>query len=712
MKTWFLLLASLISFSSYANYERAGSAINDYADTQDDDEDYSEEDYGDEEDDFYGDEDFVSIATGTRKAIHKAPAVASVITADDIEKMGAISVFDILESVVGLHIYPSNFNRMNSSISLRGIHTAQNTQVLIFVNGIKTTYGYVGGRWELFNVAANIIDRIEVIRGPGSAVYGADAFSGVINIITKDVNSKSDISFGTTHGSFDTSTTWFNYVNSDNELKTSVNAQYFDTDGDKSRVVNQDSMHAIGLGFLSNAPGPLDTRKEMIDIHAQLAYKGFNLSAWYLKNDAGTGAGAAQALSNNDYDQTKSLTFTAGYKWQLNNDLTMDFKAYHQSYEEDVRFVIYPPGMLIPKINGEGFTVFTEGLIGSPTPENTNYGANIITSYSGLNDHNLRFEIGYQNIDEDYREFKNFGPGVLVDTEDIVDGTLIEVFGNDKYMPNQERRLEFISIQDEWQLAPDWDFTIGGRYDKYSDFGSTFNPRLALVWQTDHNLTTKFLYGEAFRAPSFSELYATNNPIYEGNRNLEPETINTYEISWDYRPTFKWKIIASLFSYEAKKLIIPVPNNDTGLNDAQNADNQSGHGVELEFKWQATENIDIAFGGAYQSSETSNTGQDIADAPGKMFNASIDWRINRHINLHLDTRWIMDRTRLATDTRAPIDDYNWTNLALRYEMTDNTNFKFTIRNLFDSDAREPSDGTIDDYPLEKRGYWLTLQHSF
>ncbi|MEY8253233.1 MAG: Plug domain-containing protein, partial [Colwellia sp.] len=92
--------------------------------------------------DFYGDEEFVSIATGTKKAIHKAPSVATVITSDDIQAMGANTIHQVIETVTGIHTYPSNVNRMNPSYSIRGIHTAENSQVLVLVNGVRTTYAF------------------------------------------------------------------------------------------------------------------------------------------------------------------------------------------------------------------------------------------------------------------------------------------------------------------------------------------------------------------------------------------------------------------------------------------------------------------------------------------------------------------------------------------------------------------------------------------
>ena len=133
---------------------------------------------------FYGDEDFVSIATGAVQPIAKAPAVASVITAQQIRNIGARDIDQVLETVPGLHISRSVI--YNPLYIFRGINADFNPQVLMLINGIPLTNLFQGDRnlvWGGMPVEA--IERIEVIRGPGSALYGADAFAGVINIVTK-----------------------------------------------------------------------------------------------------------------------------------------------------------------------------------------------------------------------------------------------------------------------------------------------------------------------------------------------------------------------------------------------------------------------------------------------------------------------------------------------------------------------------------------------
>ena len=165
------------------------------------------------------------------------------------------------------------------------------------------------------------------------------------------------------------------------------------------------------------------------------------------------------------------------------------------------------------------------------------------------------------------RSTKNYGPGVIDGTSSPVDGTLTNVTGTDDiFLQDQTRESYFVSAQDQWQLNNDWSFTAGIRWDHFEDFGNATTPRLALVWEPLHNLTTKLLYGEAFRAPSFAELYFQNNPSALGNPNLKPEEIKTWELAFDYRPNFDTGVKLSLFNYEATDLIAIVAQGSTRAN--------------------------------------------------------------------------------------------------------------------------------------------------
>ena len=156
---------------------------------------------------FFGDEEFISIATGLAQPISKAPSVASVITAKEIVQIGAIDIDDILETVPGLHV--SRNTGYTPVYSFRGIQTATNPQVLMLINGIPLTNLFHGDRnlaWGGMPVEA--ISRIEIIRGPGSAIYGADAFAGVINIMTKTSPEVNSTSTGLRYGTSNSKSYW------------------------------------------------------------------------------------------------------------------------------------------------------------------------------------------------------------------------------------------------------------------------------------------------------------------------------------------------------------------------------------------------------------------------------------------------------------------------------------------------------------------------
>ncbi|MCG6968828.1 MAG: TonB-dependent receptor plug domain-containing protein, partial [Gammaproteobacteria bacterium] len=176
------------------------------------------------------DEEMISIATGGEQSLARAPAVATVITAKDIEAMGAQKLDQVLESVPGLHVSLSPL-RFTPNYSIRGIYTTFNPQVLMLMNGIPITQMWLGDR-GVGALPISDISRIEVIRGPGSAVYGADAFAGVINIYTKSAEEKAGTQINAFAGSFDTTQASILYGSKENEywgFDIAFSLEYFET---------------------------------------------------------------------------------------------------------------------------------------------------------------------------------------------------------------------------------------------------------------------------------------------------------------------------------------------------------------------------------------------------------------------------------------------------------------------------------------------------
>jgi iron complex outermembrane receptor protein len=174
----------------------------------------------------------VTIATGAKQTLAQAPAVATVITADDIEALGATDLDDVLETVPGLHVGRTIY--YNPIYTLRGISSTYNPEMLVLVNGNSINILYTGGRTLIRGgMPVNAIARIEIIKGPGSALYGADAFAGVINLITKTKADIEGTEVGLRGGSFNTQDAWLLHGQTWQGFDVALAVEYHNTDGQR-----------------------------------------------------------------------------------------------------------------------------------------------------------------------------------------------------------------------------------------------------------------------------------------------------------------------------------------------------------------------------------------------------------------------------------------------------------------------------------------------
>jgi outer membrane receptor protein involved in Fe transport len=654
----------------------------------------------------YGDKSFVSIATGARQQVKKAPSAATVITAEDIASMGATTVDEALESVPGLHVSRSTLDYA-ANYGMRGILTESNPHVLMMVNGIPMTSVYQGNRNDMpVALPVDNVARIEVIRGPGSALYGADAFSGTINIITKTADEIGGTVVGARAGSFDRWDTWLQHGSRIGDLEIAGYLKVGATDGQR-RTIREDAQTGIdNLGLApaaSLAPGSVSRGHDDIDAQLDLGYGRLRWRAGYtLRRNGEVGVGIAGALD--PVARMRSERFTTDLAWneaQVARDLSLTVQAsfMHQANE------ITTPAVLFPR--GAFFGTFPDGMIGAPDKWERQNRLSAASVYSGFADHRIRFGIGHDEM-EIYktREAKNFTliPGPLPTPLPMYSAS-----GADLYLAPHKRRLNYAYVQDEWSFARDWTLTGGIRHDKYSDFGDTTNPRLALVWEARHDLTAKLMYGTAFRAPSFVEQYATGNPVAMGNAALMPEKIKTLEgaIVWQARHNLQTSL--SLFQHRISDIISQVGT--TFLNGGK----QKGHGGELEVTWNSTQNLRLSGHYAYQKNIDETTNHDAGYAPHHHLYTRADWRFIPGWQISGQVNYVADRKRPWGDNRPQLDDYTSTDLTLRSERTkQGWDFSASVYNLFNADIREPSkasSGITYDLPMPGRAFWLQARYS-
>lgn len=364
-------------------------------------------------------------------------------------------------------------------------------------------------------------------------------------------------------------------------------------------------------------------QRDNLDLRLDLARGGWRFRGGLQhRRDIGTGAGVAQALDPQgrfgsdrwNADLTYHSTDLAE-DW----DLTAQVSYFDTSQTVQRNVLLYPPGAF----GG----AFPQGMIGNPEVFERQLQANLSGFYTGFDQHLLRVGLGF-NYFTVYRirELKNY---TLVPNEPPLPlGALVDVSDTRAaFLTPGNRKDYFFFVQDEWKFAPDWELTLGLRYDYYSDFGDTTNPRLALVWETRQDLTTKLLYGRAFRAPSLAEMRNRNNPVAIGNPALKPETIDTVELAFDYRPTDRLRLGLNLFQYwwndQIRFTFVPDLKGDTLA--ASNTGKQTGHGLELEADWRLADEFRVTGNYSWQNSTDETTHHDPGYAPRDKVYLRTDW---------------------------------------------------------------------------------------
>lgn len=651
-------------------------------------------DFGDEEVllSIYGDEQIISLAAGYLQPISKAPSVASVITASEIKRIGATSLDEVLQVVPGLHVSRDSLG-YNPVYTFRGMHASFNPQVLMLVNGVPQTNLFHGDRglvWGGFPVET--IDRIEIIRGPGSALFGADAFAGTINIITRNAASAPGFNAGYRGGSYSTHEAWVHYGGEllGGGLFVALELGKSDVMNERIAADAQSVLDSETGTSASLAPGGVNLDRKFYDFRTEYNYDKYTFRLSHQYRESENGAGVALALDPNNVFASNRTLLQLVYEepeWRENLSVRIEGSFFRSTQEVKKDLIVYPPGSTAGLDDGP----LPEGLISNPEVYERHYRFHASSSYTGFFGHNVSVGTGYYYGDlYQVKEYKNFG--FISEDVCLEPGSSVQKVQEKEYLflPPGSRKNYFLYIQDAWQVADDWELTAGVRYDHYSDFGSTTNPRVALVWTTSHNLSTKLLYGEAFRAPAFAQTRAANNPSILGNPNLDPETLSSYELAFDYRPRYDLNLLFNLFHYKWKDIINFVPDANEATRTAQNAGEQIGRGFEFEANWKVTPDWTLSTNFSYTRAEDKLTGSKAADFPVKQLYLRSFWELDRGWSVNLQASHVADRRRSASDPRRNIDDYTLVDLTLRKRVSNSVELALLVKNLFDEEAREPT----------------------
>jgi len=634
-------------------------------------------------------ETFVSTATKTLESIKKSGATISVITAVDLKNMGARNLMDALKRIPGIDIQTSSIGI--PTISVRGVKTESSEKVLFLINGHSINNNLVNGgaTWAYGDFQVDEIKQVEIVRGPGSALYGANAFVAIINLVTKsseDING-TKITLGA--GSNQTKKLNIQTGNTAGLIKYAFNFNMLDTNGIEKQVASD---------------GPGDSGKtlswqERYDIGFNISSGNYNLQGKYLDRTSGPFIGIGSTLNDESKQDYKEYFFELTYSRNITEQFSITTKLYHDHFEANNFWEILSEGF--------GGGAFPNGVLGSPTVKNEKAGGEIQLEHSLNSGHKLLFGATFEHQTQfDVQHFTNFDP-INFTPEPI----FTDVSGKWNWNDSHRRDLSAIYIQDIWDISQELRLILGARRDNYSDFGHSFNPRSSLTWELTDNFVLTAVYGQAFRAPNFGELYNINNPAITGNPNLNPEEIETFELSLDSQVNKRTNIRVTTFKNNIKDIIKYVGN------VSSNAGKLETTGIEIDIDSRLRNGSSFDLNYTYQYPVNKENDSRAPDIPLHQANAAYNYRHSKTLNTYLGLQYRSSLGRISTDTRSDVPSTFTVDLAVNWQdFNNNLEVKASIYNLLDKNYYDsaldnsPNFTVSSDFPTLSRSFMLEASY--
>lgn len=645
----------------------------------------------------------VRISTNTDQVLSRAPSVVSVITTEDIKATGATNVSEVLQSVPGIFVRPNLF-AFRPLVTFRG---AASTHTLIMVNGVpmRDLVWSNGIFWK--GLPTHMIERIEIIRGPGSALFGSDASAGVVNVITKTAGRIDHTEAGLRVGNFDSQEGWVQHGGNWNGVEYGFTAELSRTDGHDPyiRRAAASESGAAHYGWQGQ------------DLRFSAARGNWRLLADYMgHSDLETGLNGAALLDpltrGSDYRFDIGLLYSNdsyARDWGLHAELRYRQLGYSSGdgfQERPKGFNCTAANSLCDQLPGPepepASGIYPDGWINRQRSAEQGMTFEVSGLYTGFKKHAIRVGAGYNWEDlYSFSHHVNYG----VDRNGIqlpAGGPLVDLSdSNYSFMPERSRHISYLFLQDIWTMADDWELTAGLRYNHYSDFGNALNPRLALVWKVSDRLTVKLMYGEAFRAPSFLELYNRGFNI-RANPSLTPEESSTWDLSFSYAPTKRLALGLNLYKFSQTNTIRNVGG------QYQNSGSSANQGAELEVRWQMSDDWHIA--GSLSHVNMDKPTVVSLTAPEDQAYLRLDWAFRPRWS------WDVQATRIGERVlqgRQTLEAYTLVDTTIRYAPRGGWQFSASLRNLLDADAAEYTSAAItNNLPLPGRAFHAELAYRF
>jgi iron complex outermembrane receptor protein len=497
-------------------------------------------------------------ASKYEQTVSEAPSSVTIITDEEIRRYGYRSFADILGSARGFYT-TNDRNYMYAGIRGFGRPGDFNSRLLVLVDGFRINdpiFHSVGIGLD-FPLDVDLIDRVEIARGPSSSLYGTSAFFGVVNIITKDGRQLGGAQLQGSLGSFDTGAGRVSYGDRfENGAELILSSTVYDSDGQDlfyPEFIDENNGVTQGTDYLNHE-----------QFFGKLRFNDFTVQGAYQNRKKGIPTASYETVFNDPGTFTMEGSARLGitYDRRFDSGLALTGRLGYDDIHEDGEYVYVYDELE----NGE------LDLVANQDYSRSQRVTSEITLTKQLNDRH-RVVGGAEYRDSFRMDQQNYDREVYLDDQ-------------------RSSNVVGVYAQDEYSLTESFLINAGLRYDHYGfgESASSVSPRIAAIYSPLEDTTLKVLYGQAFRAPTAYELFYNDSGIFQkGAQTLDPELMRSTEVVVEQRVGAAWQFTGSVYRYDIDSLITQVEDPVDELFVFRNVEDIDSTGAEFEVEGRSAD---------------------------------------------------------------------------------------------------------------------------
>lgn len=676
-------------------------------------------------------ENMSDLATKKSLNIDYLPSVVSTVDAHIYLDAGIKNLGEALGMLPGFQMQMSPMGYTMTTVrGFKNPNAYLSDKIKILIDGVAINNEVMGSSSFYMDFPLELVEKIEVLRGPNSTTAGSGAFYGTVNVITKIGNSKQENSVYVGGGSYETLFGAAHLYSLSENWKIFADA-YITHNNKALRVENttvktDESMRDVGIGIrLTNGKYEINTRyKQSIYGNFYSFEEGLDpiptspkehKNSYFLieassKDKIGTvNIGTKLAFSHRELDEEANIddiSLTADRFAAVGIDMQEGFYFTEKMKEQNFEVETIAE---FPKI-GLHDIVGGVGLKHTRIPQDKYY--NSVENTIAKNVDNILASPNYNEFR--FREEREpaywANPTTSFIKEDI------------------SRTVGYLYLQDLISLNEDVDFILGARMDHFSDLGNQLSQRAGIVYRATDKTVLKLLYGSAYRAPTLTEAYANGHINYRaGLKDVKSEETDTYEAVILYKPDFDHRFSLDIF-YSKLKNVIDLEEYYSTIPGYQNYNDRISKGIEFEYNYHHAPEHDFYFNASYirtdyqtpPEEESVSVKQSMPDISKTMFKALYVYHPTDELSF--GTAWqFYSRTTQSELNWITEDGYDTTvhpqhkvDQTVTYRFAPSSELRATVKNVFNSDIRLPSYyyNTPGGILREGRNFYISFVHKF